>query len=112
MLKLKRLPQALDLVTIAGIETGQGILHDRRILAAETLLDELRELGNVEIKHARNQPERVNILALVAPRAADRFDGERRDRHSDVMIRLEQIVVRLHMVGVVKHDAASFEGTN
>ncbi len=94
---------------VAGIETRQRILHDGRILAAETFLDELGQLGDVQVEYLCEQAERENILALVAARPAHGLDREAGNVHADMAIAFFPFRLRLDVVGVVKHDAAQLQ---
>ena len=112
MLEMERLHEPLDLVPVAAVETIQRVLHDRRILSAEALLDQLRELRHIQIKHPRDEPECVDIFPLVAPRPADGLDGEARNGDAHMAISPEEFLVRLHMIRIIKHDAAALQRTD
>ena len=66
----------------------KGVVKHALVFAGETFADELFELRHIEIKHPRDQAERVNVFALVLGRAADGFDRQRGNGDADVMILL------------------------
>jgi hypothetical protein len=112
VLKLERLPQPLHLMPVTRVEARQRVTHDCRIFSAKALLDQFRQLRHIEIEHFRQQPERINVLPFVPPRAPDRLHRQRRNRHTDVVIHAEQILLWRHVIGVVKHDATALQRTD
>jgi len=66
------------------------------------------EPRQVQVKHLGHESESENIFAFVLGRPADGFDGQTRDGHAHVMIRVLPLGFGLHMVRVEEDDAALF----
>ena len=96
---------------VARVEGEQRVAHDVLVLTAETLADQLGELRHLEVEDARDQPEHVDVLALVLRGAADRLDGAGGDRAGDVG---EPIVALdgLHVIRIVEQHATRPQGAD
>ena len=96
---------------VAGVEREHRVADDVFVLAAKALLDERGELRNIEVEDPCDDAEHVDILALVFRRAADGFDGARRDRDGNLR---EAVVLGVggDVVGVVEEHATGAQRTD
>lgn len=62
-------------VGVARVEGQHGVAHDVLGLAGKALLEERRELRHVELEHAGDEAEHVDVLALLLGGAADGLHG-------------------------------------
>ena len=94
---------------VARMERRQRVVQNALILAAETFAKQLFQLGHIQVKHLGNQAQRIEVLALVFRRAANGFDRERGNRDADMVKITLQFRLWLHMVRIIKDNAALLE---
>ena len=105
----KNMRQIFCGIGVAGVEGEEGVAHDVLIFAAKALFNQLAEFRYIEVEHAREQAEDVNIFALLFAGAADGFNrraGHGNPDRGDFFI----VGVGGDVIGVVKQHAAGPQG--
>jgi hypothetical protein len=97
-------------IAVSGMKRREGVLEDALILAREAFGDEFLDLGRVQVEHPGHQPERQDILALVLGCAANGFNGQARNLHTNVAVILFPFGIGRHMICVKQHNAAFAQG--
>ena len=109
--ELKRFDDFAEGMGVAGVKGAEGVGQDALVFAGESLANELFELGHVQIEHFGQQTEREDVFPFVLGRAANGFNGQPRDRHSQVMVIFLGFGLWFDMVRIIKDDAAFFQRT-
>ena len=107
--EFKSLQHIAQRVAVTGMEGGQRVVQHAHVFAAEALANKLFQFGHIQIEHLGHQTQSKNILPLVLRRPANRLDRQTRNRNSEMMIFLLPFGLGLHVVRIVKHDAALLE---
>ena len=110
--ELEEFGRAGQLVIVTGVERIECSLGDLGVLAGESLGQQAGELGNIQVEHLGQQPQREHVLALVTAGATDGFDGQRGNGNADVTVLGEVFgrdILGLQVIGIIDHDATGLE---
>ena len=104
--EVERLDEIAERISIAGMESGQRVLHNAFVFAAESFLNEPFQFRYVQVEHAGDEAKRIDVLAFVLGRSANGFDAESRNGNADLMIQILPFGFGLHVIGIIQHDPA------